>query len=84
MFRSQFFDHLQGVVLRASAITTFSACLRRLFGTTYSHIPNKQLDDANKHRSSNSSKHEGRRSEDGQTIVTETCRVLIDVFYKHF
>ena len=32
MFRSQLFDHLQGVVLRASAITTFSACLRRLFG----------------------------------------------------
>jgi len=31
MFRSQLFDHLQGVVLRASAITTFSACLRRLF-----------------------------------------------------
>ena len=29
MFRSQLFDHLQGVVLRASAITTFSACLRR-------------------------------------------------------
>jgi len=28
MFRSQLFDHLQGVVLRASAITTFSACLR--------------------------------------------------------
>jgi hypothetical protein len=22
--------------------------------------------------------------EDGQTTVTETCRVLIDVFYKHF
>ena len=32
MFRSQLFDHLQGVVFRASAITTFSACLRRLFG----------------------------------------------------
>jgi len=32
MFRSQLFDHRQGVVLRASAITTFSACLRRLFG----------------------------------------------------
>ena len=32
MFRSQLFDHLQGVILRASAITTFSACLRRLFG----------------------------------------------------
>ena len=29
MFRSQLFDHLQGVVLYASAITTFSACLRR-------------------------------------------------------
>ena len=29
MFRSQLFDHLQGVVLRASAITTFSACLCR-------------------------------------------------------
>jgi len=28
MFRSQLFDHLQGVVLRASAITTFSTCLR--------------------------------------------------------
>jgi len=32
MFRSQLFDHLQGVVLRASAITTFSASLRHLFG----------------------------------------------------
>jgi len=32
MFRSQLFDHLQGVVLRDSAITNFSACLRRLFG----------------------------------------------------
>ena len=28
MFRLQLLDHLQGVVLRASAITTFSACLR--------------------------------------------------------
>ena len=43
---------------------------------TYSHIPNKQLDDANKQRSSNSTKHERRPPEDGQTIVTETCRVL--------
>jgi len=34
--------------------------------------------------SSNSTKHERRPSEDGQTIVTETCRVLIDVFYKPF
>jgi len=33
---------------------------------------------------SNSTKHERRPTEDGQTIVTETCRVLIDVFYKHF
>jgi len=32
MFRLQLSDHLQGVVLRASAITTFSACLRHLFG----------------------------------------------------
>ena len=31
MFRSQLFDHLQLVVLHASAVTTFSACLRRLF-----------------------------------------------------
>ena len=29
MFRSQLFDHLQWAVLRASAVTTFSACLRR-------------------------------------------------------
>jgi len=56
----------------------------RTWCTTYSHIPNKQLDDANKQRSSNSTKHERRPPEDGQTIVTETCRVLIDVFYKHF
>ena len=33
---------------------------------------------------SNSTKHERRHPEDGQTIVTETCRVLIDVFYRHF
>jgi hypothetical protein len=33
---------------------------------------------------SNSTKHERRPPEDGQTIVTEICRVLIDVFYKHF
>jgi hypothetical protein len=45
--------------------------------TTYSHIPNKQLDDANKQRSSNSTKNESRRPEDGQTFVTEKCRVLI-------
>jgi len=41
--------------------------------TTYSHIPNKQLD-TNKQRSRNSTKHERRTPEDGQTIVTETCR----------
>jgi len=33
---------------------------------------------------SNSTKHERRPPEDSQTIVTETCRVLIDVFYKLF
>jgi len=33
---------------------------------------------------SNSTKHKRWLPEDGQTIVTETCRVLIDVFYKHF
>jgi len=53
MFRSQLFDHLQGVVFRA-------------------------------YLGSNSTKHERRPPEDGQTIVTETCRDLIDVFYKHF
>ena len=29
---------------------------------------------------SNSTKHERQPPEDGQTIVTETCTVLIDVF----
>ena len=33
-----------------------------------------QLFDANKRRSSNSTKHEKRPPEDGQTIVTETVR----------
>ena len=42
------------------------------------------LDDANKQRSSNSTKHGKRPPEDGQTRVTETCRVFNDVIYKHF
>jgi hypothetical protein len=52
--------------------------------TTYSHIPNKELDDANKQRTSNSTKHERRPPEDGQTIVTETCRVLVMSFTNIF
>ena len=42
-------------------------------------LPNKQLDDANKQRSTKDGP-----PEDGQTIVTETCGVFNDVFYKHF
>jgi hypothetical protein len=52
--------------------------------TSGTHIPNKQLDDANKQRSSNSTKHGKRPPEDGQTRVTETCRGFNDVIYKHF
>ena len=52
--------------------------------TTYSHIPNKQFDDANKQRSSNSTKQERRPPEEGQTIVTETCRVLVMCFTNIF
>jgi hypothetical protein len=52
--------------------------------TTYSHIPNKQLDDANNREGSNSTKHERRPPEDGQTIVTETCRVLMLCFTNIF
>jgi hypothetical protein len=33
---------------------------------------------------SNSTKQERQPPEDGQTVVAETCRVLIDVLYKHF
>jgi uncharacterized membrane protein SpoIIM required for sporulation len=47
------------------------------------HIPNKQLDDANKQRSSNSTKHERQPLEDGQTIVTKTYRVLMMCFKKY-
>ena len=50
----------------------------------YSHIPNKQLDDANKQRSSNSTKHGKRHPEVGQTRVTETFRDFNYVIYKHF
>jgi len=50
----------------------------------YSHIPNKQLDGANKQRSSNSTKHGKRPLEDGQTRVTKICRGLNDVIYKNF
>jgi hypothetical protein len=42
------------------------------------------LDDANKQRSSNSTKHETRPPEDGQTIVTKTCRVLMMCFTNIF
>jgi hypothetical protein len=52
--------------------------------TTYSHIPNKQLDEANNRRYSNGTMHERRPPEDGQTVMTETCRVLIMCFKKHF
>jgi len=52
--------------------------------TTYSHIPNKQLDNANKQRISNSTKHERRPPVDGQTIVTETYRVLMMCFTNVF
>jgi len=48
------------------------------------NIPNKQLDNANKQISTNSTKHERRPPEDGQTIVTETCRVLIMCFTNIF
>ena len=48
------------------------------------HIPNKQLDDSNKQRSSNSTKHERRPPKDGQTIVTETCMVLMMRFTNIF
>jgi hypothetical protein len=50
----------------------------------YSHIPNKQLDDANKQRNSNSTKHGKRPPEDGQARLTETCRGFNDVIYKLF
>ena len=65
-----------------SAITT--SLLICVVKTTYSHIPNKQLDDANKQRNSNSTKHERGPPEDGQTIVTETCRVLMMCFTNIF
>ena len=38
----------------------------------------------NKQRSSNSTKHERRPPEDGQTIVTETFSVLMMCFTKFF
>ena len=50
----------------------------------YTHIPNKQLDDANKQRNSNSTKHGKGPPEDGQTWVTEAGRGFNDVIYKHF
>jgi len=50
----------------------------------YSHISNKQLDDANKQRSSNSTKHGKWPPKDGQTRVTETCRVLMMCFTNIF
>jgi hypothetical protein len=48
--------------------------------TTYSHIPNKQLYDANEQISTNSTKHGRRSPEYGQAIVTETFRVLMMCF----
>jgi len=58
-----------------SAVTTFSACLRRqvVYLTTQTS-----------RGGSNSTKHERRPPEDGQTIVTETCRVLMMCFTNIF
>ena len=78
-----------------SPVTTFSACLRRqvfLFGmclyvvyvcvrATY-QINN--LTTQTSREGSNSTKHERRPPEVGQTIVTETCRVLMMCFTNIF
>ena len=48
------------------------------------HTATYQMNDANKQRSSNSTKHERWPPEDGQTIVTETCRVLMMCFTNIF
>jgi hypothetical protein len=52
--------------------------------TTYSHIPNKQLDDANKQRSGNALSTKDGPPEDSQTRVTETCKVLMMCFTNIF
>jgi len=92
MFRSQLFDHLQGVVFRASAVTTsLLVCVVKLFIWYVAVcclcvcVPDVLvcgMFGCDKGGGS-STKHERRPPEDGQTIVTETCRVLI-MFYKHF
>ena len=79
MFRSQLFDHLQVVVLRASAITTFSACLRRFIWYVAVCclcvcVPDVLV----------CGMFDCEHSEDGQTIVTETCKVLIMCFTNIF
>ena len=68
-----------------SAVTTFSACLPPLFGSHRQvHQARAHIDNITATYQINSTKHERRPHEDGQKIVTEICRVLIDVFYKHF
>jgi hypothetical protein len=52
--------------------------------TTYSHIPDKQLDEANKRKCSSGTKHERRPPEDGQTVMTERCTVLLMCFKNIF
>ena len=124
MFRSQLFDHLQGVVFRAQCCYCFSVCLRRLFGmwlyvvyvcaclmyfsvgclvvSSQPNIPQTSISGTHTHRQhtatyqinnfttqtsregSNSTKHERRPPEDGQTIMTETCRVLMMCFTNIF
>jgi len=85
MFRSQLFDHLLGgrlsclVLLLPSLPDIRHAHTHRQH---YSHIPNKRHKQAEKVVTALSTKR--RPPEDGQTIVTETCRFLIDVFYKYF
>jgi hypothetical protein len=62
-----------------SAVTTFSACLRRLFGMWLYCCLCVCVPDALVFGMFGC-----EPPEDGQKIVTETCRVLIDVFYKIF
>ena len=62
-----------------SVVTTFSVYLRRLFGMWLYCclcvcVPDVLV----------CGMFGCEPREDGQTIVTETCRISIDVFYKHF
>ena len=77
--------HKQTVTVHNQTVAVHNQTSHRQVHLARTHIDRQhtatyQINDANNQRSSNSTKHERQPPEDGQTIVTEICRILMMCF----